>query len=173
MAAEWFAARETPHVVVAESDSGMAIIPAVRRERELGLIGETLFDYRDVLSAGDPRLLERAWRELARLGVPLEVTALRGSRRRSAGRALAPTEFCNAPTTRRCDLTAEEFVAAHQKSAKASRRLAREGLRLVRREQQSCGRSPNGSIGARPSGVERAKTCSGPAAAGLHATHRM
>ena len=60
--------RETPHVIVAESDSGMAIIPAVRRERELGLIGETLFDYRDVLSAGEPELLEHAWRELARLG---------------------------------------------------------------------------------------------------------
>ena len=78
-AAEWFAARETPHVIVAESDSGMAIIPAVRRERELGLIGETLFDYRDVLSAGEPEVLEQAWRELARLGLPLEVTALRGA----------------------------------------------------------------------------------------------
>ena len=62
----------------------MAIIPAVRRERELGLIGETLFDYRDVLGAGEPTVLERAWRELAKLGVGLEVTALRGdeSRRR-------------------------------------------------------------------------------------------
>ena len=134
--ARWFAARETPQVIMAESDSGMAIIPAVRRERELGLIGETLFDYRDVLSAGDPSVLARGWHELARAGVPLEVTALRGAAVRERWHSLEPAEFCNAPTTRRCDLTAKEFVAAHHKSAKASRRLARAGLRLVRRESR-------------------------------------
>ena len=77
-AAQWFAARETPQVIVAESDSGMAIIPAVRRERELGLIGETLFDYRDVLSSGDPPCWSGLAGTGARAGVPLEVTALRG-----------------------------------------------------------------------------------------------
>lgn len=133
-AAEWFAQRESPCVVVAESGSGMAIIPAVKRERELGLIGETLFDYRDVLSAGDGEVLEVAWHELARLGLPLEVTALRGETVRERWESLEPKEFCNAPTTRRCDLSAEAFVAAHRKAAKASRRLAREGLKLTRRE---------------------------------------
>jgi CelD/BcsL family acetyltransferase involved in cellulose biosynthesis len=133
-AAAWFSARETPHVVVAESGSGMAILPAVRRKRELGLIGETLFDYRDVLSAGDPGVLEDAWRELARLGLPLEVTALRGQQIRERWQSLQPMEFCNAPTTRHRDLTAEQFAAAHWKSAKASRRLARAGFRLVRQE---------------------------------------
>ena len=131
-AARWFAAQETPQVVVAESDSGMAIIPAVRRERELGLIGETLFDYRDVLSAGDPAVLEDAWRELARLGLGLGLTALRGERARERWTGLELMPFCNAPTTRRADITANEFVAAHSKSAKASRRLAGQGLRLVR-----------------------------------------
>lgn len=135
-AARWFASRETPHVIVAESDSGMAIIPAVRRKRELGVIGETLFDYRDVLSAGDPAVLAEAWHELARQQLPLEVTALRGLAARERWQGLGTSEFCNAPTTRRCDLTAKEFVAAHHKSAKASRRLARAGLRLVRRESQ-------------------------------------
>jgi CelD/BcsL family acetyltransferase involved in cellulose biosynthesis len=135
-AALWFRARETPQVIVAESDSGMAIVPAVRRERELGLIGETLFDYRDVLSAGDPGVLEQAWREVARSGVPLEVTALRGPAVRERWQSLEPAEFCNAPTTRTCDITASEFVAAHRKAAKASRRLARQGLRLVRRESR-------------------------------------
>jgi CelD/BcsL family acetyltransferase involved in cellulose biosynthesis len=133
-AACWFAARETPHVVVAESGSGMAIIPAVRRDGELGLIGETLFDYRDVLSAGDPQVLECAWRELARAGLPLEVTALRGEGVRERWQSLHPTPFCNAPATRRSDGTAAEFAAAHHKSAKASRRLARQGLRLTRRD---------------------------------------
>jgi CelD/BcsL family acetyltransferase involved in cellulose biosynthesis len=131
--ADWFAARETPNVIVAESDSGMAIIPAVRRERELGLIGETLFDYRDVLGAGDPGVLDAAWRELALAGLPLEVTALRGLETRARWQVLSPTEFCNAPTTRHCDITAEQFVAAHKKSAKASRRFAREGFQLIRR----------------------------------------
>ena len=135
-AALWFAARETPHVIVAESDSGMAILPAVRRERELGLIGETLFDYRDLLSSGDSGVLEQAWQELARAGVSLEVTALRGAAVRERWQSLGPTEFCNAPTTRRCDVSADEFVAAHWKAAKASRRLTREGLRLVRRDSQ-------------------------------------
>jgi CelD/BcsL family acetyltransferase involved in cellulose biosynthesis len=138
-AAGWFAAREAPHVIVAESDAGIAIIPAVRREREVGLIGETLFDYRDVLSAGDPSMLGCAWQELARLGLPLEVTALRGEQALERWQSLQPAEFCNAPTTRRCDMTAEEFVAAHRKAAKASRRLAREGVRLVRRENGGCG----------------------------------
>ena len=101
-----------------------------------GLIGETLFDYRDVLSAGEPKLLECAWRELARLGVPLQVTALRGHQAQARWQRLQPTEFCNAPTTRSCDLSAEEFVGAHPKAAKASRRLAREGFRLVRRERE-------------------------------------
>ena len=136
LAAEWFSARESPQVVVAESDAGLAIIPAVRRERELGLIGETLFDYRDVLSSGEPQVLECAWRELARVGLPLQVTALRGHQTEARWQSLGPTEFCNAPTTRRMDLSAEEFVRAHRKAAKASRRLAREGLRLVRREQE-------------------------------------
>lgn len=134
LAARWFADRETPNVVVAESDAGVAIIPAVRRKRELGFIGETLFDYRDVLAAGDPAVLERAWEELARLGLRLEVTALRGESVRERWRAVRPTPFCNAPTTRRAEMTAENFVSSHHKSAKASRRLAREGLRLIRRE---------------------------------------
>ena len=134
-AAEWFTARETPHVIVAESDSGLAIIPAVRRERELGFIGETLFDYRNVLSTGEPELLAHAWRELARVGLPLEVTALRGTAVRAQWSSLQTTEFCNAPTTRHADINAEQFAAAHRKANKASRRFAREGFRLIRRRE--------------------------------------
>ncbi len=135
-AAEWFAARETPHVVVAESNSGMAIIPAVRRERELAFLGEALFDYRDVLSAGEPYALEHAWRELAKSGVPLEVTALRGEAARERWQSLEPKGFCNAPATRACDITAGEFGAAHHKAAKASRHLRRSGLELVRHDRE-------------------------------------
>jgi CelD/BcsL family acetyltransferase involved in cellulose biosynthesis len=86
------------------------------------------------LSAGEPKVLEEAWRELARVGLNLEVTALRDQPIRARWQSLQPREFCNAPTTRRCDITAEEFAAAHWKSAKASRRLARKGFRLMRQE---------------------------------------
>src|SRR6266536_5766363 len=151
LAARWFVARESPNVVLAESDSGMAIIPAVRRERELGLIGETLFDYRDVLSAGDPGVLEAAWQELARVGLELELTALRGEPARERWTCLGPMPFCNAPTTRRGDIAAQEFVAAHHKSARAGRRLAGQGLRLVRIDSLV----RNGSLGQRQSGVRR------------------
>ena len=132
LAAAWFSQRESPNIVVAESDAGLAIIPAVRREREVGLIGETLFDYRDVLSAGDPAILAAAWQELARAGLPLEVTALRGEQARERWQRFQPAYFCNAPATRGSEISAAEFVRAHHKSAKASRRLAREGLRLTR-----------------------------------------
>jgi CelD/BcsL family acetyltransferase involved in cellulose biosynthesis len=132
-AAEWFADRESPHVVVAESGSGLAIIPAVRREREVSLIGETLFDYRDVLAAGDTAVLDAAWQELARLKLPLEVTALRGDQVRERWGRFDPKPFCNAPCARYQDISSSQFVSAHHKSAKASRRLRRQGLHLMRR----------------------------------------
>jgi len=132
MAAEWFAAREAPNVILAESDSGMALIPAVRREREVGLIGETLFDYRDVLSSGAPEVLAAAWRELAKLGLPLEVTALRGDTVRQRWERFEAAPFCNAPMIRRDRISGGQFAREHRKSAKASRRLARQGVRLTR-----------------------------------------
>jgi CelD/BcsL family acetyltransferase involved in cellulose biosynthesis len=133
-AAEWFAGREAPLVVAVESDSGIAIIPAVRRQSELGLIGETLFDYRDVLSLGDDGHLQLAWRALAQEGVPLEVTALRGMAVRERWESLEPVPFCNAPLLRQRGLTPEKFTEAHPRTARACRRLAREGMRLVRRQ---------------------------------------
>ncbi len=105
LAAEWFAARESPNVVVAESDAGIAIIPAVRRERELGLIGETLFDYRDVLSAGDPKTAGVRLAGTGALGASSAGDCTARSSDAGALARLQPAEFCNAPTTRRCDLT--------------------------------------------------------------------
>jgi hypothetical protein len=142
-AAKWFAGRETPQVVVAESDSGLAIIPAVRRERELGLIGETLFDYRDVLSAGDPKILEQAWGELALLGVPLEVTALRGLETRARWSISALCDSWRLTRSRPKPVAGGLAKAFDWCGARAN-----------------CGRLPSGSIAARLSGVERATICS-------------
>src|SRR4051812_42453027 len=59
-AARLFADREKPLVVLAEDDSGIAIIPAAIniQQSELTLLGETLFDYRNVLWQGHRRVLD-------------------------------------------------------------------------------------------------------------------
>src|SRR5438309_3351122 len=64
VAARIFARREAPVIVLAESDSGMAIIPAcfAKYTKKLSLLGETLFDYRDVLHVGDIDVLQTAWK---------------------------------------------------------------------------------------------------------------
>src|SRR4051812_20025281 len=59
LAAEVFSDRITPCVVAVESEAGAAIIPAGinHRENRMELLGELLFDYRDVLHRGDPEVL--------------------------------------------------------------------------------------------------------------------
>jgi len=79
IAARLFAERERPHVVVVESDSGAAIIPACVRRESVSLLGEELFDYRDVIAAGDEALLDVAWQKISD-GSPFEVKAVRGRR---------------------------------------------------------------------------------------------
>ena len=68
-AAKIFGRREAPFVVYAESDSGAALIPAAVavERREITLLGEEMFDYRDILTAGDPEVQRVAWEYLARL----------------------------------------------------------------------------------------------------------
>src|SRR3954465_5242294 len=85
LAAAMFAAVENPFVVVAESDSGLALIPAavICGGTALGMIGERLFDYRDVLQVGDEAVLGRAWARLSSLGLQISFAALRGDGRES------------------------------------------------------------------------------------------
>jgi CelD/BcsL family acetyltransferase involved in cellulose biosynthesis len=99
LAARVFAGREQPYVVLAESASGAAIIPACVRKafRTLSLLGEELFDYRDYLAVGDEAPLRAAWEKLAELGLRLELTALRGTDARDRWEWLAPEPFCRAP----------------------------------------------------------------------------
>lgn len=66
LAARIFGERESPVVVAVGCENGAAIIPACANgSGGLSLLGETLFDYRGVLHAGDPAVLEDAWRMLA------------------------------------------------------------------------------------------------------------
>ncbi|HYL97105.1 MAG TPA: hypothetical protein VET69_14970 [Terriglobales bacterium] len=71
LAASLFAAREEPYVVLLENDTGAALIPGAIADHGFTLLGEALFDYRDVLAAGDPSLLRQAWQEVAALKLPI------------------------------------------------------------------------------------------------------
>src|SRR5512142_1332378 len=78
LAAQVFADRESPYVVLAENGNGAALIPAAigRDGTLIVFLGETLFDYRSFLAAGDPAPLEAAWQEIGRLRQQLWVTSL-------------------------------------------------------------------------------------------------
>ncbi len=134
MAALVFSASEVPCVVAAENDSGLAIIPATRclQGGELSLLGEKLFDYRDVMQEGDPGALQRAWMELAGYEAPLGFTGLRGADARDRWKEFRPEFFCNAPAVRLQDTTAEDFVASHSRLGRHSRRLRKQGVELRR-----------------------------------------
>jgi CelD/BcsL family acetyltransferase involved in cellulose biosynthesis len=73
-----FAYRERPYVVLAESDSGAAIIPACILHEHVSFLGEELFDYRAPL-ANDLDLLDCAWCVIDRLSLPVKVKATRGT----------------------------------------------------------------------------------------------
>ncbi len=105
LAAACFARREQPYVICCESDSGAALIPAViRHDGSTSLIGERLFDYRDVLYAGDKTVLQQAWQRLCNLNRPFHLTALRGERSQKLWREAQPQPFAYAPGVRSRDL---------------------------------------------------------------------
>ena len=105
LAAACFARREQPYVICCESDSGAAIIPAViRRDGSMSLLGEKLFDYRNILHAGERAVLAQAWRQLCELDRPFQLTALRGEQNRLLWQGAQPRPFAHAPCLRACDL---------------------------------------------------------------------
>lgn len=134
LAADFFRDRLTPHIVSVETSSGAAIIPAAinHATNRLELLGETLFDYRDVLHAGDPEALQIAWRELANRGLPLDVLAVEQNAARERWHRLPLEPFVVAPGVRRDLITEAEFRAAHSRSGFRSRRLQRQGVHFRR-----------------------------------------
>ncbi|HWR36283.1 MAG TPA: GNAT family N-acetyltransferase [Clostridia bacterium] len=140
LAGTHFAQRETPHFVVAESDSGLAIIPAViRTDKTIALVGEALFDYRDVLASGDPDVLRYAWTRLMQLRMPLSVVALRDSYACKRWQDFAPQPFANAPCTLRTHTSADEFSSTHSRLGSRARRLSRRGVELQRHAGMNSG----------------------------------
>jgi CelD/BcsL family acetyltransferase involved in cellulose biosynthesis len=122
LAAQFFAARESPYVIFAENGNGAAIIPACLRSATgtISFLGEELFDYRDYLAVGDPAALEAAWDELAELDLPFEVSALRGKKALARWARMSPHFFCHAPS-------ASPQRPPERKDMLALRRLLRRG----------------------------------------------
>jgi CelD/BcsL family acetyltransferase involved in cellulose biosynthesis len=131
LAATHFAERESPYVVLAESDSSAAIIPAAIRTHngEITLLGEALFDYRDVLCRGSADALEAAWSQIAKLNRPLSFFAVQPDAN-PRWEMLPSTDFANAPRVRSTDMDADEFRAAHNKLGMYYRRLIKRGAHL-------------------------------------------
>jgi CelD/BcsL family acetyltransferase involved in cellulose biosynthesis len=130
LAAEKFADREQPYVICVEGSNGAAIIPAALRHSDssIRLLGEELFDYRCFLHIGDDQPLRAALAELASLGHPLEIIAMREADRSKVSDALQVLPFTAAPGVRNADISSEQLAAAHSRLARNLRRLERLGF---------------------------------------------
>jgi hypothetical protein len=129
LAAASFADRESPFAVLAESSSGIALIPASITVGGVSLIGETLFDYRDILWTGCEETLWAAWRRLAALRLPLSITGLREG---EPWPLFGPSKFVHAPQVPCGAVTATEFAAKHSRLERTLRLLAKAGAELRR-----------------------------------------
>jgi CelD/BcsL family acetyltransferase involved in cellulose biosynthesis len=130
IAAAHFASREAPYVVLAESGSSMALLPAGRTATTIVLLGEALFDYRDGLRLGGSEAWGAAWRQLSQLGLPVVVSGLRGENVRSEWEASRPQSFAPAPQVLQSEIGADEFSAAHSRLGRTLRRLKKGGATL-------------------------------------------
>ncbi len=130
LALQTFRDRLTPFVCALESDSGAAILPAVinLHQPRLEFIGETLFDYRDVLSAGDPKVLQAGWRMLAQAELPVSVTAVQRQAAETSWSQFGPQDFAHAPQVDATKITGEQFRLLHTRAARQLRRLQRKGV---------------------------------------------
>jgi CelD/BcsL family acetyltransferase involved in cellulose biosynthesis len=128
MAARFFADREAPYVVFAETNSGMALLSlCINLERKtLSCLGDSLFDYRDVLAVGDDSALLAAWDTTNRMELPFSTGGLPGSSHgRWAGFHLNP--FYRTPLVRPAEISADCFATTHARCASRVRRLERMG----------------------------------------------
>lgn len=124
--------REHPFVVSAETDSGAAIIPASMSDGGLTLLGDCMFDYRDVLSAGDLEALTLACEAIAGRELPLSFDGLRGDVHPDFWQQFECTRWCSAPGVPRSIVSADEFCAAHTRLGSRYRKLERAGATLHR-----------------------------------------
>lgn len=129
-AARVFAEREAPQIIYSESDSGAAMIPLAGKDHQLTLIGETLFDYRDVLAAGDEQVLHSAWQRAAQLGLSFSCGALRDDANLARWSGFHLGSFYGAPRVSPQAITADAFAAGHNRVKRSFRHLQRNGVEL-------------------------------------------
>ena len=122
--------RDQPFVVAAETESGAAIIPAAISNGALTLLGDCLFDYRDILSDGDPEALALAWQTLAEKNLSLYVPGIRNEGHQEIWEALGSTRWCAAPCLPCSAMLAEDVCAAHSRLGSRLRKLKRNGAEL-------------------------------------------
>lgn len=128
-----FGEREAPRLVYVESDAGAALVPSVvgRRCGKVHLAGESLFDYRDALVAGDARILAHAFEQIAEWKMSFELKALRGDDGRGAWSGLDTSFFANAPRLSASN-DADEFVSSRNRLGRFTRRFRRAGVEYHR-----------------------------------------
>ena len=132
LAAEIFADRFDLVVVAVESEKGAAILPAAFNQSvgRIELLGEELFDYRDVLHTGDCEVLRAAWQRLAGTGMPFSVNAIEASGERDHWRDFPLRSFANAPEVL-CDRTTErQFRSTHRRLDRQLRRIQQQTVTL-------------------------------------------
>lgn len=119
---------EQPCIVLAESDSGVVLVPsAIRRNSEICLLGEELFDYRGLLHIGDMSVVNLAWSHLAAMKLPLAFTPFCGTGDREHWDRFEVSEFCKAPYVGP-ETSPDAFAASHPRLSRQLRRLARCGI---------------------------------------------
>ena len=133
LAAEVFSDRLTPRVVCIENDAGAAIIPAAinKSSNQIELLGETLFDYRDVLHWGDKNVLQQAWRELTSLRKALHVVAIEDTAEGKRWVDFPVTPFALAPLVAQRATDDNAFRLAHSRLGRQLRRLQKHGVELL------------------------------------------
>lgn len=129
-AARVFTELESPYVIYIESDAGAALIPAAIRDSGMALLGEAMFDYRDVLFQGDSIALTSAWESAAERRLDFSGCAVRTDGNIAAWDGFERTSFYGAPSVSRQLITADAFAAEHGRLGRWKRRLEREGVEL-------------------------------------------
>jgi hypothetical protein len=122
-----FGDRERPYVAYTESDNGAALLPGAVIDKRFTLLGESLFDYRDVLVAGDVGTLHAGWSQVASLNMEFSSGALRADSNLSLWEGFTRNNYYAAPIVRPGEISGEEFGSEHGRLGRWSRRLQREG----------------------------------------------
>lgn len=127
-----FQKREMPRVVVIESDAGVVLLPCVigKKCQTVHLAGEALFDYRNMLSRGDEKLLHNAWEIVADWEHEFEFKALVGEESRLPWNGLPVRFFTNSPGVKAAGLPVDNFLSGHSRLGRHSRRIRKQGVSM-------------------------------------------